>query len=139
MGKPLASRWVSPGRQVVHAAETYALAVLENLVHWQTNVLPSALVCVEATIPADVRQEQLDDIDPRELGSLHHAATRAHGDDWYDRRRTAVLWIPSAVSPYERNILFNQTHEDFNRVEVAAPVRAVLDRRLLQESCRGGG
>ena len=27
------SRWVSPGHYVVHAAESYALAVLENLVH----------------------------------------------------------------------------------------------------------
>ena len=133
------SRWVSPGRQVVHAAETYALAVLENLVHWQTNVLPSALVCVEATIPAGMQQEQVNDVDPRALGSFDHEATRAHGDDWYDRRRTAVLWVPSAVSPYERNILFNQTHVDFNKVEVAAPVRAVLDRRLLQESSSGGG
>ncbi|MCY3837358.1 MAG: RES domain-containing protein, partial [Gammaproteobacteria bacterium] len=128
------SRWISPGRQVVHAAETYALAVLENLVHWQTSALPQALVCVEATIPADTQQEQVDDVDPRALDSLHHAVTRASGDDWYDRRRTAVLWVPSAVSPYERNILFNQTHKDFNNVEVATPVPAVLDRRLVQES-----
>ena len=131
------SRWISPGRQVVHAAETYALAVLENLVHWQTNALPSALVCVEATIPADMQQEQVDDVDPRALGSLHHTDTRAHGDDWYDRRRTAVLWVPSAVSPYERNVLFNQAHEDFNKIEVAAPVPAVVDRRLVRKV--GGG
>ena len=86
-----------------------------------------------------MQQEQVNDVDPRALGSFDHEATRAHGDDWYDRRRTAVLWVPSAVSPYERNILSNQTHVDFNKVEVAAPVRAVLDRRLLQESSSGGG
>jgi len=127
------SRWISPGRQVVHAAETYALAVLENLVHWQTNALPPGLVCIQAAIPADLRHEQIDDIDPRALGSLDYANTRAYGDDWYDRGRTAVLWVPSAVSPYERNVLFNQAHEDFDMVEVAAPVPTVVDHRLLRE------
>ena len=38
------SRWTGPGRWVVHAAETFALAVLENLVHWQTVALPPSLV-----------------------------------------------------------------------------------------------
>lgn len=133
------SRWIGPGRQVVHAGETYALAVLENLVHWQTNALPPALICVEAAIPADMQQEQVDDIDPRTLGSLDTAATRAYGDDWYDQRRAAVLWVPSAVSPYERNVLFNQRHEDFNMIAVAAPVPAVVDRRLSRESGSGAG
>ncbi|MDE0040163.1 MAG: RES domain-containing protein [Gammaproteobacteria bacterium] len=133
------SRWISPGRQVVHAAETYALAVLENLVHWQTNALLPALVCVEATIPADMQQEQVDDVDPRPLGTLDHAATRAYGDNWHDRRRTAILWVPSAVSPYERNVLFNQAHEDFTMIEIAAPVSAVVDRRLVRKSGGGGG
>ena len=44
---------MSPGRWVVHAAETYSLAVLENLVHWQSSTLPPSLVCVEVDIPYD--------------------------------------------------------------------------------------
>ena len=36
------SRWISPGQYVVHAAQSYALAVLENLVHWQTSAVPKA-------------------------------------------------------------------------------------------------
>ena len=128
------SRWISPGRQVVHAAETYALAVLENLVHWQANAVPAGLVCVQATVPADMQYEEVDEVDPWALESGVYTNTRANGDDWYDRRQTAVLWVPSAVSPYERNVLFNQTHGDFNKVEVAASVPAVVDRRLVRES-----
>jgi hypothetical protein len=52
---------------VVHAAETYALAVLENLVHWQSGTLPRDLVCVQIAIPGDVARELADEVDPAVL------------------------------------------------------------------------
>ena len=112
------SRWVSPGRQVVHAAETYALAVLENLVHWQSGTLPRDLVCVQIAIPGDVAQEWADEVDPALLLAHDYRATRRIGDDWYDRGDTAVLWVPSDVSPYESNALCNQLHAEFSRIVV---------------------
>ena len=51
------SRWVDPGRLVVHAASAYSLAILENIVHWRTPKLVPSLVCVVATIPNSVIQE----------------------------------------------------------------------------------
>ena len=124
------SRWVSPGRYVVHAAETFALAVLENLVHWQTSTPPRDLVCVRATIPEEVEQEWGGDVDPASLTSHDYHATRRIGDDWYRRGESAVLWVPSVVSPYERNVLFNQQHPGFPRIVVDAPVPAHMDARL---------
>jgi hypothetical protein len=44
----------------VHAAESYALAVLENLVHWQTTSLPPKLVCVKVEIPDELEQEEVE-------------------------------------------------------------------------------
>ena len=124
------SRWVSPGRYVVHAAETFALAVLENLVHWQTSTLPRDLVCVRATIPSEVAQEWTGAFDPASLTSDDYRATRRIGDAWYRRRETAVLWVPSAVSPYEANVLFNQRHADLLRIVVEEPLPAHRDARL---------
>ncbi|MDE0449536.1 MAG: RES family NAD+ phosphorylase [Spirochaetaceae bacterium] len=124
------SRWVSPGRQVVHAAESYALAVLENLVHWQSGTLPRNLVCVRVAIPDDVAQERADDVDAALLRANDHRATRRIGDDWYDRGDTAVLWVPSVVSPYEFNVLCNQLHVDFSRIVVGEPTPARVDARL---------
>ena len=117
------SRWVSPGRQVVHAAETYALAVLENLVHWQSGTLPRDLVCVQIAIPGDVAQELADEVDPALLLAHDYRATRRIGDDWYDLGDTAVLWVPSVVSLYESNVLCNQLHADFSRIVVGEPYR----------------
>ncbi len=113
----------------MHAAETYALAVLENLVHWQTSALPPSLGCVEVKIPDEIEQEQLDPIDASVLAENDYTASRAIGDEWYDRSETAVLWVPSIVSPYESNILFNQRHRDFGKIVVGHPTPAHVDPR----------
>ena len=126
------SRWIGPGRWVIHAAETYALAVLENLVHWQTSALPPRLVCVRVTIPVGLEQERIEEFDCAALTANDFASTRALGNQWYDRGRTSVLWVPSAVSPYESNVLFNQRHGDFPRIEAAPPISARVDPRLTR-------
>ena len=124
------SRWCSPGRWVVHGAETYALAVLENLVHWRTNALPPSLVCVEIDIPRELKQEHLDPAKLSGRNELDYLVSRAAGDDWYDRGACAVLWVPSVISPYECNVLFNRTHPDFARVRIGKPRPAGFDPRL---------
>lgn len=124
------SRWISPGQYVVHAAETYALAVLENLVHWQTSTLPPTLVCVAVDIPMSIEQEELDRTDLPKPKGTDYSAYREIGDDWYSRRETAVLWVPSMISPVESNLLFNQQHEDFSRIAVQNAVPAHVDPRL---------
>ncbi len=124
------SRWVSPGHQVVHAAESYALAVFENLVHWQSGTLPRDLICVQIAIPGAVAQELADEVDPALLLAHDYRATRRIGDDRYERGDTAVLWGPSVVSPYESNALRNQLHADFSRIVVGEPTPARVDARL---------
>ena len=124
------SRWISPGRWVVHAAETYALAVLENLVHWQTSTLPPTLVTVTVDVPDTIRQEKLDYADLPTSALSDYARFRAIGNDWYDRGETAVLWVPSTISPVESNLLFNQEHTDFSLIVVHNPLPAHFDPRL---------
>ncbi|MDE0065045.1 MAG: RES family NAD+ phosphorylase [Gammaproteobacteria bacterium] len=124
------SRWISPGQYVVHTAESYALAVLENLVHWQTSAVPKGLVSVAADIPHDIEQEELDRRHLPASRDSDYAPFREIGDDWYRRGETAVLWVPSLVSPVEANVLVNQMHEDFGKVVVHKPTPARVDPRL---------
>ncbi len=125
------SRWISPGQYVVHAAESYALAVLENLVHWQTSTLPATLVCVAVDIPDRIDQEELERSDLPKAKPNDYAPFREIGDDWYERGDTVALWVPSLVSPVESNLLFNQQHKDFAKLKVHAAVPAQVDSRLL--------
>lgn len=124
------SRWVSPGRWVVHAAETWSLAVLENLVHWQTAALPPGLVYVTIDIPPDVTQRSIDRDRINPNTEADYARTRLVGDAWYDSGDSAVLWVPSVASQFEANVLFNQRHSDFGKLQVSDPAPAWLDPRL---------
>ena len=120
------SRWVDPGRFVVHAASAYSLAILENIVHWRTPKLIPSLVTVVASIPASLKQETASISKPGDQG-----VCRKIGNQWYDTADCAVLWVPSVVSPYEQNVLLNQMHPDFSKIKIQKPVKAQIDNRLL--------
>ncbi len=113
---------------MIHAAASYSLAVLENLVHWNTSRLPDSLVCVVATIPATVSQstatiKKTDNV----------SRCRKVGNQWYDEAGSAVLWVPSVVSPFEKNVLINQMHPDFAKIKVQKPVAAKIDSRVFRD------
>jgi len=127
------SRWVSPGRYVIHAAETYSLAILENLVHWQTNSLPQGLVCVKVEIPDTISQKTISLNEfPDGLDEAYNN-TRVVGDQWYDSGESCICWVPSVVSPHENNVLVNQRHTDFKHLVIHEPEVAEIDRRLTPE------
>jgi RES domain-containing protein len=124
-------RWTSPGRYVIHAAESYALALLENMVHFNLAEMPPHLSAVPLRIPADVPREVLGAHDLAGWDApAPYSASRQHGDRWYDERRTAVLVVPSVLSPFECNVLIHQEHPDARSTEVGDSVPTTLDQRL---------
>ena len=128
------SRWISPGRYVVHAAESWSLAVLENLVHWQRSRLPPTLACVPVDVPDSIEQEKLLRTDLPEADTRDYAPFREIGDEWYDRGESAILWVPSLVSPVEFNLLLHQEHEDFDHIIVREALPVPVDPRLRTAS-----
>ena len=115
-------RWNSPGRALIYAAETAALAVLEVRVHldldWDT--LPDDYVLVSIDIGA-LAPEKIDDppSDPR-----------ATGDAWLKSGRSALLRAPSWIVPESHNILINPAHPDAASITQSAIRPFVFDRRL---------
>jgi len=53
------------------------------------------------------------------------------GDRWVQERRSAVLALPSAISPDDTNFLLNPTHPDFKRIRIHPPINFDFDPRLL--------
>jgi RES domain-containing protein len=126
-------RWTRPGQAVIHAAETYSLAILENLVHFNLGELPPRLVVVQIRIPPSVTREVLAAADlPGWDGPQPNAVSQDFGDRWYHERRTGVLLVPSRLSPFERNVLIHADHADRGAITVADPQPAQLDERLRQ-------
>jgi RES domain-containing protein len=123
------ARWNSPGRRVIYAAETYAGALLEILVHASGSV-PRSQVYIEIEIPAAVSIEEIKPNEVPRWDARSFEASRAFGDRWYDERRTAVLLVPSVVAGVERNVLLNQEHRDFARIRAGQPLPVRWDARL---------
>ena len=126
-------RWNSPGRPVVYASETLALAALEYLVHIDPADVPADLVALTLDVPDDVAAEAVAaaDLPPGwERGPESHVC-QAIGDRWLREGQTPLLRVPAAPVPEEANVLLNPRHFDAARVRVAAERPFAFDPRLL--------
>lgn len=59
-------------------------------------------------------------------------ATRDIGTNWANGLATAVLSVPSAVIPRERNYILNPAHPDFARIQFSDPEPFYFDDRLTR-------
>ena len=84
------ARWNSPGRRVIYAAETYAGALLEILVHASGSV-PRSQGYVEIEIPSGLSIEEITQDDLPRWDAPSFEATQAFGDRWYDECRTPAF------------------------------------------------
>ncbi|MBT0961330.1 RES family NAD+ phosphorylase [Denitromonas iodatirespirans] len=126
-------RWNRKGVPMVYTAASQSLAMLEILV--QDEPLRARYVMIPATLPKRFKVEQI------ELAELpeqwNDPANRAHlqalGSDWIARGSSAVLAVPSAVIPAERNYLINPRHPDFAKIDIGPPQDFVTDLRLRRK------
>jgi RES domain-containing protein len=115
-------RWNSPGRPVVYAAESAALAVLEVRVHldldWSLLPADYVLIAIDLSSLAIESLEEAPD-DPV-----------AYGDAWLESRRSAVLGVPSFLVRESRNLLVNVAHPEASRASIASIRSFSFDKRL---------
>jgi RES domain-containing protein len=103
---PQVGRWNSPGTSVIYAAETFAGAVLEVLVHANLGRVPRTHAVVEITIPGAIATETVAPGDLPGWDADDQSVSRAFGDQWLEEKRTAVLLVPSVVTRgRQRNVL----------------------------------
>jgi RES domain-containing protein len=93
---------------------------------------PEDLVVVPVDIPDDV---DVTEVTARSLpGDWRSIPAPARlqrlGADWVRAGKTAVLSVPSAVVPRERNYVFNPRHPDFARLKRGKPEPFRIDPRL---------
>lgn len=126
-------RWNSIGRCVIYAAETYAGALLEVLVHANLPQPPKNQMVIRINIPDSVAIETisaglLEGWDEEDM-----AVSRAFGDQWVQESRSAVLRVPSVVTQgRENNLVINVAHPQFSLIRAEAPQPVFWDRRLFR-------
>lgn len=125
-------RWNPKGWELVYTAESQSLALLELMV--QDDPLRAHYVLIPAHLPADLPQTRIDiDQLPDDWRTINaRDVLQAKGLDWLADGQTAVLNVPSAVVPAERNYLLNPCHPDFARIMIGEPQSLQTDTRLLR-------
>jgi len=110
------------------------VAALELLVHVPAANIPDDFISILGTLPGDVSVRELRESDlPAHWRTYPGPAElQAMGTAWLAERRTAVLIVPSAINPLERNLLLkNPRHPDMNRLRVEPGRPFQFDPRLF--------
>ena len=125
-------RWNSPGVRVVYVSEHQSTAAFEVFANRVPFILGEKYKAFHLQWP-----DGLTEIFPvKRLPtnwrvSPAPAETMEIGDRWVQEQRSAVLALPSAISPADTNFLLNPEHPGFKRIRIAAPVDFDFDPRLL--------
>jgi RES domain-containing protein len=126
-------RWHTRGRPIVYGALTASLAALEVRVHLDLpfDLLPDDYVLMRIAAPDDMAVRT---IEPEELPENWRARNsqtcRAIGDAWLARPASALLLVPSAIIPFEQNVLINPLHSDSARLTVTGITLFTWDSRF---------
>lgn len=126
-------RWNPPGFPAIYTGTSFALCLIEVLVHANRRTPPSAARYVEAVVPDNLSREV---IDPAALpgwdNSLDTSIAQACGRAWIEERRSALLLVPSVVTAgLDTNVVVNPDHPDAAHIEVAEEAPVSLDPRLF--------
>jgi RES domain-containing protein len=126
-------RWNSRGLRVIYAAETYAGALLEVLVHSNLSQPPRHHKVIRINVSDKVMIETLSIAELPDWHAEDMRASRAFGDCWIREKRTAVLRVPSVITTgRESNLLFNPLHSQFPLIKAGEPEPVDWDLRLFR-------
>ena len=130
-------RWHSVGLPILYLAASPPGALIEVLVHLelQEGPLPEHYQLLEIAAADTLAIENLTP-DGQSLANMpaqEIAQTRALGDAWLRRRRTALARVPSAILPSTWNYLLNPMHPDAAQVAMQSAIKVEYDVRLFKK------
>ena len=125
-------RWNRRGTRMIYTAGSIALAALEMLVHLEDDDLIFAYSYIVAHIPAELILSVKDfrPLPKNWSTSPTPASLQQLGDDWVREQTSAVLEVPTAIVPLEKNYLLNPAHPDFAKLKLEKPERFIFDECL---------
>jgi RES domain-containing protein len=129
-------RWNVQGTPIVYTSATLSLAAQELFVHLDPDEVPANLLAISADIPDQMQVKTLNPTDLPTVWRQYPApeSLAAIGTAWAESLETAVLSVPSAVIPQERNYLLNPIHPDFVRIRINEPLHFAFGTRMWKRS-----
>ena len=125
-------RWNSVGVRIVYVSEHQSTAALEIFVHTTPFSLSETYKAFRLEWPDSLTEVfSISRLRRNWRNPMPVLETMEVGDRWVERRSSAVLAVPSAITPDDRNFLLNPAHPDFRRIRIAPPIDYEFDPRLL--------
>lgn len=126
-------RWNARGSRVVYASENLSLATLELFVHVGPKAIPSDLMVVLAELPKrwSKREIKSSDLPPNWRDYPAPSVLQEIGTEWLNSNSSLALIVPSAVNPFDRNILLNPRHPQMKHVKIEQPEQFDFDPRMF--------
>jgi RES domain-containing protein len=126
-------RWKPPGLAAIYTGTTFAICLVEILVHANRRAPPSAARFVEADVPDDVSRETFDtDSHPGWDDPLDTSVAQSFGRIWIEEQRSALLLVPSVITAgRDINVVVNPSHPDAGLISVGPETPVALDPRLF--------
>jgi RES domain-containing protein len=125
-------RWNSPNVRVIYVSEHQSTAALEVFIHNKPFSPNEKYKAFNLQWP-----DSLAEIFPLKKLPINWrvipppAETMEIGDRWMQEHRSALLALPSAISPADTNFLLNPDHPDFRRIRIHPPLDYDFDPRLF--------
>jgi len=130
-----ANRWNLKGQLVIYTGCSRSLSSLELVVH-KGVVKPSFVYKVMVISVADddylTKQIKINELPTNWRSIAAYSAMQKMGSDWYNKRDSLLLKIPSAIIPLEFNYIINTEHPEFEtKVSLVRTEDYFWDSRLL--------
>ncbi len=124
-------RWNSPGVHIVYVSEHQSTAALEVFANRVPFILGEKYKAFHLQWPDGLTEAfPAKKLPVNWRISPPPAETMEIGDRWVQERRSAVLALPSAISPADTNFLLNPEHPDFKRIRIHPATDYDFDPRL---------
>ncbi len=125
-------RWNSPGVHVVYVSEHQSTAALEVFANRVPFILDEKYKAFRLEWPDSLTETfPIKKLPANWRISPPPVETMEIGDRWIKEGRSAVLALPSVISPADTNFLLNPDHADFKLIRIAPPIDFAFDPRLL--------
>ncbi|WP_165805987.1 RES family NAD+ phosphorylase [Marixanthomonas spongiae] len=125
-------RWNKTGDAMLYCSQHLSLCVLEILVHLDYQYFTDDHYFIETEI-ADKDIFFLKEIENVHINWRNNpplSSTQDYGSNWLQNSGQLAMGVPSAVLPFEYNILLNPKHPDFPKIKFSKEKILDIDSRI---------
>jgi RES domain-containing protein len=125
-------RWCSGGRKVIYMSSSVALACLENILRRSGSGFSTDFRTIFYEIPGDIIIEELliKDLDPDWRLHNSYAYCQTIGNNWYDKKDSSILKVPSAIISDEFNYVIKTSPQNNDHIKIVDNKQFMPDERL---------